>query len=214
MTRAATNNQQVAEPRRRGAPDRGTRERLLRATLQIISEGGIAAVRNARVAELAGASPGSLTYLFSSKAEFLRDALLLYVRDEAARMHDLARELRSGKLSIEEVAVAIEAMIGQTLAEAQVAAQFELYLQATRDPQLRDAASQALAAYDQVAIAAMSAAGIPQPERHAAALVAIGDGFTLRYLAQGRKSADGIADALLTYLKGAANTRAADHQAQ
>lgn len=155
------------------------------------------------MAELADASPGSLTYLFSNQAEFLRDALLLYVTEEANRMHDVARQLRSGKLSIEQVALAIEAMIGQTLADAQVAAQFHLYLHATRDAELREAATQALAAYDEVAVAAMNAAGIPDPERHAAAFVALGDGLTLRYLAQGRTTADGIAQAYLTYLEGA-----------
>jgi AcrR family transcriptional regulator len=190
-------------PRRRGAPDRGTRERILRATLEIISEGGIAAVRNARVAERAGVSPGSLTYCFSSQDEFLREALLLYVREEVERMHELAAQLGDGELTIEQVADTLQGLISESLATAAVSAQFDLYLHATRDSNMRRAATEALAAYDEVAIAALTAARVPQPERHAAALVALADGLTLRCLAEGRTSADGIAGAYLTYLRGA-----------
>jgi TetR/AcrR family transcriptional regulator, regulator of biofilm formation and stress response len=200
---SAITSEAVHAPRRRGAPDRGTRERILRATLEIISEGGIAAVRNARVAGRAGVSPGSLTYCFTNQDEFLREALLLYVHEEVDRMHQLADRLRDGQLTTEEVALRLEAMISETLASAAVSAQFDLYLHTTRDPNLRAAATQALAAYDDVAIAALTAAGIPHPERHAAALVALADGLTLRYLAEGRTSAPGIAAAYLTYLNGA-----------
>jgi hypothetical protein len=118
-------------------------------------------------------------------------------------MRLVAQQLRPGALTLDQVVTIIEEMISETLANARVAAQFDLYIQATRDPQLQAAAAHALAAYDQVAIAAMTAAGIPHPERHAAALVALSDGLTLRHLALGHTRADGIATALLTYLDGA-----------
>ena len=180
-----------------------TRERILRATLEVVAEGGVAAVRNALVADRAGVSPGSLTYCFSSQAEYLREALLLYVREEVERMRGATDLLRMGELAPEEVAQMIEAMIGPTLAGREVAAQFELYLEASRDPALREAAVQSLAAYEELASAALAAAGVPEPDRHAGPLVALADGLSLRYLAEGRTGAEGIAAALLTYVEGA-----------
>ena len=62
-------------------------------------------------------------------------------------------------------------------------AQFDLYLQAARDPSLRSAAAEAFAAYERVAAAALRAAGLADPERVAALFVALADGLGLRRLA-------------------------------
>ena len=69
---------------RRRAPE--TRERILRATLALLAEEGTAALSNRRIAAAADVSLGSLTYHFPSQASLLREALLLYVGEEVARL--------------------------------------------------------------------------------------------------------------------------------
>ena len=80
---------------------------MLRATLELIASGGVAAVTNRRVATTAGVSLGSLTYHFTSQAQLLRESLLLYVEEETARREQIARELAAEKPGVERVAGAI-----------------------------------------------------------------------------------------------------------
>lgn len=188
---------------RRDAPS--TRERILRAALELIGREGIAAVSNRRLAVAAEVSLGSLTYHFPSQALLLQESLLLYVSEEVARLEAIATDLRtrSPRPSTEEVAAAVERVATESVDRPEQVAELELHLRASRDPALQDASRRCFAAYEGVAAAALEALGVPDAPRHAHAVVALIAGMGLQRLGAGIHDASGLADALLTIIRGA-----------
>jgi TetR/AcrR family transcriptional regulator, regulator of biofilm formation and stress response len=179
-----------------------TRERILRITLELIGREGIAAVTNRRVAAAAGVSLGSLTYHFPSQVELLRDSLLLFVGEEVARLESIAAHLRR-RPSVEQVAAEVERIVGESSNRLQQLAETELHLRAARDPELQEASMRCFEAYEGVVVAALEMLSVPQAERHARSIVALMYGLALRRLGTGDEDAVGIAEALLTIVRGA-----------
>jgi DNA-binding transcriptional regulator YbjK len=159
------------------------RERILRATLSVIGRAGIAAVTHRSVAEEAGVPLGSLTYWFGTKDDLLREALRRFVADEAERLRIVAEELGAGAQPA-DVAREFASVLGSPPGPEQIA-QFELYLEAARNPALRDIALESFRAYEEVAVAALRAAGASEPERLAPLFVSLADGMGLRRLSSG-----------------------------
>ena len=183
------------------APD--TRERILRITLELIGDEGIAAVTNRRIATAAEVSLGSLTYHFPSQVELLRGSLLLFVGEEVARLEGIAAEMRSRRPSMAEVMVEVERLIGETSNRLQQLAEIELHLRAARDPALREASRRCFEAYEGVARAALEMLGVRDAGRHARAVVTLMYGFALRQLGTGQEDPAGVVDALSTIVRGA-----------
>ena len=172
------------------------REHILRATRRVIGHSGIAAVTHRRVAEEAGVPLGSLTYWFATKDDLLREALRRFVELEAARLRQVAAEL-GAHADPAEVATRMAGVLDENAGPEQIA-QFELYLEAARNPALRDIAAEAFAAYEEVAVAALRAAGVEDPEELGALFVALADGVGLRRQAAGTApTLDGLFLALL-----------------
>ncbi|HTC61111.1 MAG TPA: TetR family transcriptional regulator [Solirubrobacteraceae bacterium] len=180
----------------------GVRERMLRATLKLIADGGVAAVTNRRVATAAGVSLGSLTYHFASQAQLLRESLLLHVEEETARRQQIAQELAEEKPGVQQVAEAVEQLVAVPSEIPKQIAELELHLQAARDPELREASQRCFEAHEQIASAALSALGIPDGKRHAPTVVALMTGLAVRRLAEGGRDAQGTSDALLALVRG------------
>lgn len=180
-----------------------TRERILRATVELIGSEGISAVTNRRVAAAAGVALGSLTYHFTSQVELLRESLLLFVGEEVARQEEIAAELRDSRPSIEEVAAEVERIVAETGNRIQQLAEIELHLQAARDPALREASLRCFEAYEGVAATALEMLEVPEPQKHAGSIVALMYGMGLRRLAAGGEDASGVAGGLLTIVRGA-----------
>ena len=88
-----------------------TRERILRATVELIGEEGVPAVTNRRVAGAAGVALGSLTYHFPSQVDLLRESLLLFVGEEVARQEEIAAELRRREPSVEQIAAEVQRVV-------------------------------------------------------------------------------------------------------
>src|SRR4051794_14807215 len=113
-------------------------EEILRATLDVIRREGLGAVTHRRIAEVSGVPLGSLTYYFATKQDLLRAALRLFVDEDTARLRATAEELlaagASGPEVVERFAAVIEAE------QSNGVAQFDLYLEASRDPVLRETA--------------------------------------------------------------------------
>lgn len=179
-----------------------TRERILRATVELIGHEGVSAVTNRRVAGAAGVALGSLTYHFPSQVDLLRESLLLFVGEEVARQEAIATDLRSRDASVEQVVVEVERIVQESGDRIQELAEIELHLQAARDPALREASQRCFEAYEGVAAAALETLGVPDPGRHARTIVALMYGMGLRRLGTG-ESAAGVADGLLTVIRGA-----------
>jgi AcrR family transcriptional regulator len=186
----------------RGHANAGVRERILRATLELIASGGIAAVTNRRVAASAGVSLGSLTYHFTSQTQLLRESLLLYAEEETARREQIARGLAGEKPGVEQVAEAVAQLAALPADIPRQIAELELHLHAARDPELRDASRRCFAAHEQIATAALTALGIPDGELHAPTVVALMTGLAVRRLAAGGRDAQGTSEALLALVRG------------
>jgi DNA-binding transcriptional regulator YbjK len=175
---------------------------MLRATLELIASGGIAAVTNRRVAAAAGVSLGSLTYHFDTQTQLLRESLLLYVEEETARRAQIARDLAREKPAVEQLALAVEQLAAIPSDIPRQIAELELHLHAARDPELRDASQRCFQAHEQIAAAALAALGTADGERHAPTVVALMTGLAVRRLAAGGHDAHGTSEALLALVRG------------
>ena len=65
------------------------RDRVIAATLSLITSEGVDAVTHRRVAEIADVSPGTTTHHFSSRAELLHESFMAYLQqlDDAISQH-------------------------------------------------------------------------------------------------------------------------------
>lgn len=190
-------------PGPRDSPPSATRERILDATLRVVASDGIGGVSNRRVATEAGVALGSLTYHFPNQTRLLHDTLLRYVEGEVARLRAIADELRRTAPSAEQVAGAIERLVASDPVRPGEVAELELHLEASRAPALQEASGRCFAAYEDFAAAVLEALGVPDPVRHAPAVVALMIGLTTRRLGTGARDAAGTADALMTIVRGA-----------
>jgi TetR/AcrR family transcriptional regulator, regulator of biofilm formation and stress response len=188
----------------------GARERMLRATLELIASGGIAAVTNRRVAASAGVSLGSLTYHFDTQTQLLRESLLLYVEEETARREQIARDLAPEKPGVEQLAQVVSQLAAIPSDIPRQIAELELHLHAARDPELREASHRCFEAHEQIATAALTALGIPNPASHAPTVVALMTGLAVRRLAAGGHNAQGTSEALLALVRGLGPQSGAD----
>lgn len=170
------------------AAEGSARDRILATVLDVVGSEGIPAVSNRRIAAGAGVSLGSVTYHFAGRAAMLRAALLQFVEDESQRLTALAESYRdiAGDAADLPRAAAIVSEVAESLDfTAQQLASFELYVQAGRDPSLRDAAATCFAAYDRLAVTVLTALGVDEPEHLAPAVVGMITGLQLRRLATG-----------------------------
>lgn len=179
-----------------------TRERILRAVLSVIGADGVAGVTNRRVAREAGVSLGSITYHFATQRDLQREALLLFVREETERLAAMAQAHGGEPGSIADAAALVEQVAESTTFGREELAPLELYLQAGRDPDLRDAAAECFAAYDRVAHTVLAGLGVADPERLAGPVIALLAGLQLRRLATGATGGTGIGDALTMLVRG------------
>ena len=165
------------------------REEILRAALRLIGSRGMHHVTHRDVAAEAGVPLGSTTYYFSTKEELLREALRLFVAEETARLHAAAQRFDGVSAEPEAVADAIVAELRDTLTRPiEQVAQFELYLEATRTPALAEEAKACFAAYEEIAVAALRAAGAKDPERLAPLFIGLIEGLMFRQLVEPRSN--------------------------
>jgi DNA-binding transcriptional regulator YbjK len=186
-----------------------TRERIMRTTLELIAQEGIAAVTNRRVATAAGISLGSLTYHFESQHDLLRESLLLFVGEEVERLAARAAGFRERRPDFDEIAVEIERVMRESGNQFQGLAEIELHVRAARDPELQNASQRCFEAYEDLAAASLEVLEVPDAQRHARSVVALLYGLSLRRLGTGDADVSGTAEALLTIVRGARATEPA-----
>ncbi len=119
-----------------------TRERILEAAAELISQEGIDEVRIARVANRARVSTALVHHYFSTREELLTDALMLAF-DQAAEERFGSEEPEIAKSSqTAALAVAIEQCLPEPGPnEREWVLWVELWLRAARDPELRPVAA-------------------------------------------------------------------------
>src|SRR3954468_18104106 len=171
----ATMPQQTAE---------GRREQILEATLRVIGRSGREAVTHRAVAEEAGVPLGSTTYYFDSRADLLRQALEHVSAHEVNRYAELGEELRSVKSGRELADRLISELVAAAEGRIAYIAEYELWLEAGRRPELREAAQSWCDAEQRAVAGAMKALGSAEPETDASLVVAAIDGLGERVLAR------------------------------
>jgi len=168
---------------------RRRRDALLRATIELLGETGAKSVTHRAVAERAGLPLASTTYYFESVHRLIEEALKLHVAERVAEL--------SGMAAVALGAVGASAQdIAERLAEVLAAAptpilvaQYQMYLEAGRNPALQPAVAEALAAFEGLAAGVLATLGAREPELTAEAFVALLDGFALHRLARPRDPA-------------------------
>lgn len=144
------------------------RAAIIDAAVQIIATRGLGAVTHRAVAREAKVPLAATTYYFASKEEILREALESLSAAEVERLEKLADSI-ADLASRDEAGIALSAALVPDSQEAPRAwlAQFEIYLEAARNPALRPAVEQRRQAFVNLAETALRAAGAPDPERRA-----------------------------------------------
>ena len=145
------------------------------------------------LADRAGVPLAATTYYFASIRQLTEEALRLHVGERVSDLQGLAESAAAGSRTAEQVA---ERFVAALLARDRDAtiAQFEVYLEAARNPALRQCVADALDAFESLARAALTALGARRPSEAAAAFVAVINGFALNGLARPRPpEADGAA---------------------
>jgi DNA-binding transcriptional regulator YbjK len=157
------------------------REALLRAAVALLAEGGARAVTHRAVATRAAVPLAATTYYFESIQQLTEEALRLHVSERVTELRELAMAAAAGSTSVEQVAVKLVDALVERDPNA-IIAQFEIYLEAARNPALRSTVAEALDAFEELARGLLAFLGARQPEQAAAGFVAVVNGFALNRL--------------------------------
>jgi TetR/AcrR family transcriptional regulator, regulator of biofilm formation and stress response len=183
MTPAPTTERR---PGRSRAEQRAARrEAILDATVHILATDGLGAVTHRAVAREADVPLAATTYYFASKDELVQQALDLLATAEIESLVERAARLGERLGSPGELAAGLVEVLAPGTDEGRRAllAKYELYLEAARRPPLRATSARWIAAFTQLAEAALTAIGAPEPQRRAPLMVAAIDGLLMHRLA-------------------------------
>lgn len=162
------------------------RRAILDAALRILGRDGPTGLTHRRVAREADVPLAATTYYFSSKDDLLEEALRLFAGEEAERLRAQAAAIvEAGRLTPSDLAGALAGVLTEQLRTEgdQTVAKFEVYLEASRRPELRATAQHWIGAFRQLAESALGQAGATEPRAMAVLLVAAVDGLVLQHLA-------------------------------
>ncbi len=160
---------------------RQRRQKLLDATIEIMAEQGLAAVTHRAVAATAGLPPSSTSYFFESIDELMAEAVTEAMDREVARLGALEGAFDDGPASAGRLIGSFVDFI-RSEHDPHTVAQFEIYLYASRKPELRERVVTIIEATRDVARRALNAAGVENPLA-ADAMLAMIDGFSLHRIA-------------------------------
>jgi TetR/AcrR family transcriptional regulator, regulator of biofilm formation and stress response len=178
------------------------REALLDAAITLIGEQGMGAVTHRAIAAQAGLPGATVGYFFASKDELLVEAMRLVAERITVQIRS-ATEKAAGLR--QEPQVAVDALVAVLLEEPEAAtlAQFETYLQAARQPDLREEVARVLDAFEELVTVVFEGLGAPLPPSAARSVVALADGFALHRLGARRDQdhVDALKSALMTFVE-------------
>ncbi len=172
----------------------GRREQILEATLRVIGRSGREAVTHRAVAEEAGVPLGSTTYYFDSRDDLLGQALEHVARKETDRHIQLGHELRKARSSRQLADMLLDQLVFEIDDRDAYVAEYELWLEASRRPDLREAATTWCDAVQLAVAGAMEKLGSTDPAADASLVVAAIDGLGERVLAREDDPAEAAAE--------------------
>jgi DNA-binding transcriptional regulator YbjK len=162
----------------------GRREQILEAALRVIGRSGREAITHRAVAEEAGVPLGSTTYYFDSRDDLLGQALEHVARTEAERHVRLGVEFRTAETPRQLADMLLEQLIFEIKDRDAYVAEYELWLVASRRPDLREPATAWCDAVQLAVAGAMERLGSSDPAADASLIVAAVDGLGERLLAR------------------------------
>lgn len=160
----------------------GRREQILEAALRVIGRSGREAVTHRAVAEEAGVPLGSTTYYFDSRDDLLAQALEHVAAEAVRRYGRLAEELRSVTSPGELADGLLSELVAAAEDRTAYIAEYELWLEAGRRPELREAAQSWCDAEQHAVAGPMESLGSLEPATDASLVVAAIDGLGERLL--------------------------------
>src|ERR1700728_3741993 len=169
------------EPVQRRSRDR--RELLLRAAVDLLADGGPKAVTHRAVAARAGVPQASTTYYFASIQQLTDEALRLHLSERTGELQAMITEATAKGGSAEDIARVLAEMLITRSRDIAIA-QFEVYMQAGRNPDLRDHVAKTLGAFERIAGTVLGFLGVREPEKAAPVFVALIDGYLLHRVAR------------------------------
>lgn len=171
----------------RPTQDRSQRRRdaLLRAAAELLAEGGARAVTHRAVAARAGIPAASTTYYFESIQQLTDEALRQHLTDRLGELHRMIAKSASGGRTAETVARGLARALIERSGDVAVA-QFEVYLEAARNPALRAHVAETVEAFERLVAAVLRTLGARRPDESAAAMLALIDGFLIHRIARPR----------------------------
>jgi DNA-binding transcriptional regulator YbjK len=165
---------------------RRRRDALLRAALELIAEGGLRAVTHRAVARRAGLPPATTTYFFPTIQDLIHEALKLHVAERVETLVELSRQLAEQGATPGGLARGFAGFLVRRSPQAAIA-QFELYLEGGRQPELlRASVVEALDAFEKMAHELMDTLGVSDAAAASEAIVAVVDGFLIHRVARPR----------------------------
>jgi len=175
-------------------PAQGRREEILDAALRVIGRSGREAVTHRAVAEEAGVPLGSTTYYFESRDDLLGQALEHVARKEMERYARLGEELRRAKTPRGLADMLMDQLIFDVEDRNAYIAEYEIWLEAWRRPELREPATEWCDAVQLAVAGALERLGSADPADDASLVVAAIDGLGERVLAREDDPAKAVAE--------------------
>jgi len=161
------------------------KERALAAAVELLGTSGLRALTHARVDRQAGIPLGSTSNYFRTRSALLAGVADFIVREELGEGQP-AMELASPDDFVDTLAQLIEFVTGPR--RVTTGARLVLFLEASHDPELREALARGRAAMESGIVATMARLGAPDPATAAAAVMACSEGIILHRIARGDRS--------------------------
>lgn len=172
----------------------GRKEQILDAALRVIGRSGREAVTHRAVAEEADVPLGSTTYYFDSRDDLLGQALEHVAQKEAERHIELGQELRKAKNARQLADMLVDQLVYEIDDRDAYVAEYEIWLEASRRPELREAATSWCDAVQLAVAGAMEKLGSTDPAADASIVVAAVDGLGERVLGREHDPAKAVAE--------------------
>jgi DNA-binding transcriptional regulator YbjK len=164
------------------------RRELLEATLRVVARGGVGAVTHRVVAREAGVPLGSTTYYFKTKEDMVAQALELVAERETSAIATFSASRFEAASSVDGlIEVLVETMMrGIARDSTEWVAEYELFIEAIRRPELQPVARRWTDAQVAALQPALERLGVARVESATRLLVAGLDGLALEFMAEGK----------------------------
>jgi DNA-binding transcriptional regulator YbjK len=165
-----------------------TRDRLLRATIELLASGGSRAVTHRAVAEAAGAAHGSTRYYFANRDELIRAALRKLAEEDVAAVAAELERVTHGAAEPERMAKRLAAFLAERIGRDfdRELSRYELFLLAAREPALRQDLDAWGDAYRRLFSSILEQLGSAEPETDAHLILSVGNALLLEQVAMQR----------------------------